>query len=187
MALPVELRLEVYDHCSPFSLLQLSRTSSSISSEIDRHRNTIGSARWFCDNPSTVTSSTAVNRCITLRKVRRVSNTMEYMLFRRLFPNSRETGRYDVDCCGMCYGVVPGVLMQSLKAIEHLTYSSNIGEELDPHVCAQCWRSEEQEHLEVRRLERAARKRRRRIAGRYFEKDEAERQYLLIGSGLGSN
>ncbi|RPA87065.1 hypothetical protein BJ508DRAFT_410641 [Ascobolus immersus RN42] len=97
LALPVEIRLEVYGHCSAFTLLQLSNTCRQTRTDLDEHRSVYQKSFGY-DNQISIKTG----RVLQLNDVMRLDTSVEYHLFMRMYTNGR------ILCCGFCHNIFTG-------------------------------------------------------------------------------
>ncbi|RPA78319.1 hypothetical protein BJ508DRAFT_416569 [Ascobolus immersus RN42] len=87
---PPELRLSIYAHLPPFTLLTLSHTSRSLHHEL----------------------STTNNQPLTLHAIPRIRDPSERALFKRLYETTRGEREGGWIVCDECYRVTTGRLIQ---------------------------------------------------------------------------
>ncbi|RPA87068.1 hypothetical protein BJ508DRAFT_95669 [Ascobolus immersus RN42] len=101
--LPIELRLEIYTHCSAFALLQLTQTCKQVYEEINaRHsiyENAYGYklALWICRDP------------LNIRRIKGLRGHEEKALFEKLYAPTKEMEVYPM-VCRDCLELFEGVM-----------------------------------------------------------------------------
>ncbi|RPA81213.1 hypothetical protein BJ508DRAFT_326598 [Ascobolus immersus RN42] len=109
LTLPTEIRLEVFTHCSAFTLLHLSHSSSQLYYEINKHASIINRSYGYChSDPTKHRNKLNINDIARLETAgsSEEQSLKEWQLFRRLYYVPNANG-LDWAACRFCCRLFP--------------------------------------------------------------------------------